>query len=168
MVFHPLTTATISLLLGNMKKYLTQEGLEKLKQELEYLKETKRKEIAERLEKCIAFGDLTENSEYQETKEEQAFVEGRILELEDLIGNAVITSQTRQRMYAQVGSTILVGTGWKKERFKIVGAEEADPLEGKISVDSPIGKAFLNQQKGAVVEVHTPQGNVQYKILKIE
>ena len=74
MVFHILTRTAISLLLGNMKKYLTREGLEKLKQELEYLRETKRKEIAERLEKCIAFGDLTENSEYQETKEEQAFI----------------------------------------------------------------------------------------------
>jgi len=167
-VFHILTRTFISLLLVNMEKYLTREGLEKLKQELEHLKETKRKEIAERLEKCIAFGDLTENSEYQETKEEQAFIEGRILELEELISNAVIAAKTRQKMYAQVGSTILVGTGWKKERFKIVGAEEADPLEGKISVDSPIGKAFLNQQKGAIVAVQTPQGTARYKILKIE
>ena len=99
MVFHILTRTFISLLLGNMEKYLTREGLEKLKQELEHLKETKRKEIAERLEKCIAFGDLTENSEYQETKEEQAFIEGRILELEELISNAVITSKSRQKMY---------------------------------------------------------------------
>ena len=139
-----------------------------MKKELEHLKETKRKEIAERLEKCIAFGDLSENSEYQETKEEQAFVEGRILELENLINNAVIVSETKQKIYAQIGSTILVGTGWKKERFKIVGAEEADPLEGKISIESPTGKAFLNHQKGEMVEVHTPEGTVQYKILKIE
>jgi len=152
-----------------MKKYLTKEGLGKLKQELDCLKEVKRKEIAERLEKCIAFGDLTENSEYQETKEEQAFVEGRILELENLINSAIVVdSETSQKVYAQVGSTILVGSGWKKEKFKIVGAEEANPLEGKISIESPIGRAFLNQQKGDVVEVHTPEGTVQYKILKIE
>lgn len=163
-----MTEVIFGLLLVNMNKYLTREGLEKLKKELEHLKETKRKEIAERLEKCIAFGDLTENAEYQETKEEQAFIEGRILDLENLIQNAVIASETKQRMYAQVGSTILVGTGWKKEKFKIVGAKEANPLEGKVSIESPIGKAFFHKQKGAIVAVHTPEGTVQYKILKIE
>ena len=163
-----MTRVIIRLSLGNMEKYLTREGMEKLKKELDHLKETKRKEIAERLEKCIAFGDLTENAEYQETKEEQAFVEGRILDLQNLIQNAVIASETKQKMYAQVGSTILVGNRWKKEKFKIVGAEESNPLEGKISIESPIGKAFLHQPKGAVVEVHTPEGAVQYKIFKIE
>lgn len=151
-----------------MKEYLTQEGLEKLKKELGYLKEVKRKEIAERLEKCLAFGDLAENAEYHETKEEQAFVEGRILELEELIRNAVIATEERDKMYAQVGSTVLVSAGLKKEEFKIVGAEEANPLEGKISVNSPLGQAFFKQPKGAVVEVKTPKGVTQYKILKIE
>lgn len=151
-----------------MEKYLTQEGLEKLSKELEHLKNVKRKEIAERLEKCLAFGDLTENAEYHETKEEQAFVEGRILELEELIRNAVVVSEKKDKMYAQVGSTVLVSSGAKKEEFQIVGAEEASPLEGKISIDSPLGKAFVNQPKGAVVEVNTPQGITQYKILKIE
>ncbi|MBI2626314.1 MAG: transcription elongation factor GreA [Candidatus Nealsonbacteria bacterium] len=151
-----------------MKKYLTQEGLEKLKKELEYLKDAKRKEIAERLEKCIAFGDLSENSEYHETKEEQAFIEGRILELEDLIHNAVVVAEGKDKMYAQVGSTVLVSSGSKKEEFKIVGIEEANPLAGKISINSPLGKAFLDQPKGAVVEVTTPKGITQYKILKIE
>lgn len=151
-----------------MKKYLTPEGLEKLKKELEYLKKEKRKEIAERLEKCLSFGDLAENSEYQETKEAQAFLEGRILELEDLIKNAVVVSEEKKSSFAQIGSTILVSAGFKKERFNIVGAEEASPLEGKISVDSPIGKAILNQPEGVVVEVNTPKGKVQYKILKIK
>jgi len=132
------------------------------------LKEVKRKEIAERLEKCIAFGDLTENAEYHETKEEQAFIEGRILELEELVRNAIVVSEEKDKMYAQVGSTVLVSTGPKKEEFKIVGVEEANPLEGKISINSPLGKAFLNQPKGAVVEVRTPKGITQYKILKIE
>lgn len=151
-----------------MQEYLTREGLEKLKKELGYLKDIKRKEIAERLEKCLAFGDLTENAEYHETKEEQAFIEGRILELEELVRNAVVVSEEKDKMYAQVGSTVLVSAGPKKEEFKIVGAEEADPLAGKISVNSPLGKAFMNQPKGAVIEVKTPKGITQYKILKIE
>lgn len=151
-----------------MKKYLTHDGLEKLKNELGYLKNVKRKEIAGRLEKCIAFGDLTENSEYHETKEEQAFIEGRILELEDLVHNAVVVSEEKNKMYAQVGSTVLVSKGSKKEQFTIVGIEEANPLQGKISINSPLGTAFLNQSKGAVVEVKTPKGITQYKILKIE
>lgn len=151
-----------------MQEYLTREGLEKLKKELNYLKENKRKEIAERLEKCLAFGDLTENAEYHETKEEQAFIEGRILELEELVRNAVVVTEEKDKMYAQVGSTVLVASGLKREEFKLVGAEEANPLEGKISINSPLGKAFFNQSKGAVVEVKTPKGIAQYKILKIE
>jgi len=96
-------------------KYLTKEGLEKLKKELEILKGAKRQEIAERLEKCLAFGDLTENAEYHETKEEQAFIEGRILELEELIRNAtVVSKETDNKAYAQIGSTVLVSLGVKK------------------------------------------------------
>lgn len=151
-----------------MEEYLTREGLEKLKNELKYLKEIKRKEIAERLEKSLAFGDLTENAEYHETKEEQAFIEGRILELEQLVRNAVVVSEEKDKMYVQVGSTVLVSAGSVKEEFKIVGVEEANPLEGKISINSPLGKAFLNQPKGVVVGVKTPKGITQYKILKIE
>ena len=150
-----------------MEKYLTPDGLEKLKKELTELKTVKRQEIAERLEKSIAYGDLTENSEYHETKEAQGFLEGRILELEDLMNNATVVEE-RQSGLAQIGSTILVEVGSDKEKFKIVGAEEANPLEGKISINSPLGKAFLNQPKGAVVEVRTPKGITQYKILKIE
>ena len=141
-------------------KYLTKEGLEKLKKELEILKGAKRQEIAERLEKCLAFGDLAENSEYHETKEEQAFIEGRILELEELIRNATVVSgeESDNKMFAQVGSTVLVSFGSKKEEFRLVGIEEADPVAGKISISSPLGKAFFNQPKGAVIEVQTPKG----------
>jgi len=163
-----LTRFSVPLLWPNMEKYLTPEGLEKLKKELDYLRIVKRKEIAVRLEKCIAYGDLAENSEYHETKEAQGFLEGRILELEDLVSNAVVVHSEKQHSLAQIGSTILVKTGSEKERFKIVGAEEANPLTGKISVDSPLGKAMLNQMKGIVVQVETPQGKIQYKILKIE
>ena len=150
-----------------MEKYLTLEGLEKLKKELIYLKTIKRREIAERLEKCISYGDLTENAEYHETKEAQGFLEGRILELEDLLYNAVVVEE-RQKGIAQIGSTVLVKVGSEKEKFKIVGAEEASPLEGKISIDSPLGKAIINQTKGAVVQVAAPDGKITYKILKIE
>lgn len=151
-----------------MEKYITAEGLEKLKKELIFLKETKRKEIAERLEKCLAFGDLTENSEYHETKEAQGFVEGRILELEDIIKNAVIVSEESKNKFAQVGSTVLVKAGDATQEFKIVGVEEANPLQGKISIDSPLGKALVNQPKGVMVEINTPSGKVHYKIVKIE
>ena len=163
-----LTRFFVPLLWPNMEKYLTPEGLGKLKKELEYLKTVKRKEIAERLEKAIAYGDLTENAEYQETKEAQGFLEGRILELEDLINNAVLVLVEKKKGLAQIGSTILVKAGSAKERFKIVGAEEASPLEGKVSADSPLGKALLDKTKGAIIEVATPEGKLQYKILKIE
>ena len=152
-----------------MEKYLTVEGLGKLKKELAYLKDIKRREIAEKLERCIDFGDLSENAEYHETKEAQGFLEGRILELEDIIQNAVIVPLVEKKNgLAQIGSTILVKAGQEKEIFKIVGAEEANPLEGKISVNSPLGEALLNKTKGAIIEVNTPEGQVRYKILKTE
>lgn len=150
-----------------MEKYLTPEGLEKLKKELVYLREMKRKEIAERLEEAISFGDLAENSEYQEAKEAQAFLEGRILELENLIRNAIIIPEEEKSGFVKIGSTILVKNGFKKEKFKIVGAEEANSLEGRISADSPLGKAILDKERGAIVEVNAPQGKIQYKILRI-
>src|SRR3989344_5502255 len=107
-------------------KSLTREGLEKLKEELEHLKDVKRREIAERLEKCLAFGDLSENAEYHETKEEQAFMEGRILELEETIRDAVIFSGDKQQKdFAQIGSTVLVSIGAKKEKFKLLKAKPA-------------------------------------------
>ena len=150
------------------QNYITKEGLEKLKEELKFLQRTKRKEISERLQKCLAFGDLTENAEYHETKEEQDFMEGRVLELEEAIRNAVTVSGEKNKDWVQVGSTILVSLGSQKEKFKIVGAEEAHPLEGKISANSPLGKAALNKRSGEVVLVQTPQGKLEYKILKIE
>lgn len=151
-----------------MEKYITAAGLEKLKKELEYLKTVKRREIAERLEKSISFGDLTENSEYHETKEAQGFIEGRISEIENIITDAVIVPDEKRNKFAQIGSTVLVKAGADTETFKIVGAEEANPFEGKISVDSPLGKALLHQPKGVVVEIAAPSGKLHYKIVKIE
>lgn len=150
-----------------MPKYLSPEGLEKLKKELHFLKTVKRKETAEKLKKCAAYGDLSENSEYLEARESQAFLEGRILELEELIKNAEVVLKKAQTDWVQLGSVVLVSSQGKKEEFEIVGAEEASPIEKKISIDSPLGKTFLNKPKGAIVTVSTPQGEVKYKILKI-
>jgi len=155
-----------------MVEYMSSEGLEKLKKELDYLKNTKRKEIVESLQKAIDFGDLSENAEYLEAKETQSFVEGRILELEALLKEAVIVSKKRQGDSAQIGSTVLVSLDSPQksdnEKFEIVGAEEANPLEGKISADSPFGKAVLSKRKGNIIQVETPRGRVYYKILEIE
>ncbi|MFH1656978.1 MAG: transcription elongation factor GreA [bacterium] len=154
-----------------MEKYLTPEGLKKLKEELAHLKTTKRKEIADSLEKAIAFGDLSENAEYSEAKDVQAFVEGRILELEMLFKDAKVVSANPKKGFVQVGSIILASasaTPQETEEFKIVGAEEAAPLEGKVSINSPLGKAFLNKPKGAIVEVETPGGKIKYKIMEIK
>ena len=155
-----------------MTKYITKEGLEKLKQELDYLKTTKRKEIAERLKQAIAFGDLSENAAYHEAKEAQAFMEGRILELEEIVRNAVIISNGKNKDAVNIGSTValeMVACD-KKEKFKftIVGMQEANPSEGKISNESPLGKTLLGRKNGETVEVETPTGKIKYKILKIE
>jgi len=152
-----------------MKKYLTPEGLEKLKKELNYLKESKRKEIAERLKHTVSFGDLSENAAYQEAKEAQAFLEGRILELEEIIRSAKV-SKNKKNGQVEVGSQVLIRSNYDKQmlKFKIVGAPEANPLEGKISYESPLGKALFGKHKGAVIKVKTPEGKIQYQILEIE
>lgn len=162
-----------------MTEYISPEGLEKLKKELDYLKNIKRKEMAQRLQDCISCGDLSENSDYQDAKESQGFLEGRILELEELIRSAVVVSKAERKGIAQVGSVVLVSSCEKfsllqtlraknKERFKLVGVEEANPLEGKISIESPLGKAMLNCSENNIVEVEAPNGKIYYKILKIE
>ena len=158
-----------------MKKYLTKESLEKFRKELEYLKTEKRKEIGEKLKVAISFGDLSENAAYQQAKEDQSFLEGRILELEQLIKNAEIVEKKHHTGWVQVGSIVYLHNLAEKkkffkkpEKFEIVGAAEADPLAGKISVESPIGKALLNKPKGAIVDIETPQGKIRYKIVKIK
>ena len=152
-----------------MSKYLTPEGLEKIKKELDYLKNVKRKEIAQRLKRTASMGDLSENAAYHEAKEAQGFLEGRILELERLIKEAKVVKKNDRTGWVQIGSTVLLNSDDnKKEKFKIVGTVEADPLNGKISMDSPLGKALLDKPKGAVVTVKTPNGKIKYKIIKIE
>lgn len=152
---------------------LTKEGLEKLKEELNYLKEVKRKEVAERLKEAISYGDLSENAEYEESKNEQAFVEGRILELEEKIKYVkIIDEKGKKGASVQLGSKVAVQNLSSKtkmeEEFTIVGSTEADPINHKISNVSPVGKAILDHSAGDIVKVVTPAGMMEYKILKVK
>lgn len=149
-----------------MSEYLSAEGLEKVKKELHELKTTKRQEIAERLEHAKSLGDLSENAEYQETKEEQSLVEQKIVELEDIIRDAVLIKGHRTDMVA-IGSTVRVSSDKGEDTYTIVGSEEASPSEGKISNESPMGKAFLGKKVGESVEVKVPAGVTVYKIVEI-
>jgi transcription elongation factor GreA len=150
------------------KQYVTKERLEEFKAELEQLKSTKRQEVANRLKQAKEYGDLSENSEYAEAREEQANVETRISELEDLLKNAVLITMSEGGETVQVGSTIIVKKGDKSFTYTIVGSYEAKPEEGKISDESPLGKAFLKCKAGESVTVTTPAGAMAYEIVKIE
>lgn len=155
---------------------ITKEGLKKIKDELDYLKTTKREEIAARLKEAISYGDLSENAEYEEAKNEQAFIEGRILELEKQIKNAkIITDGTTQKASTKgkvidIGSTVTVRNKTdddEPETYTIVGSMEADPVEHKISNESPIGRGLLGREKGDVIEIVAPAGKFKYEILKV-
>lgn len=151
------------------KEYLTKERLEEFKQELEVLKNEKRNEVAQRLKQAKEYGDLSENSEYAEAREEQANVENRIFELEELMKNAItIEKSTDHSDTVQVGSTVTIKKGAKVSTYTIVGMYEAKPEEGRISDDSPLGKAFLNRKAGDVIDVTTPVGVAKYEIVKVE
>jgi len=150
-----------------MVRYLNRESLEKLKKELNYLKTVKRREVAKQLGQAAGFGDLTENAAYQEARESKELLERRILELEKKIEEAVIVKKSQKSNQVRLSSTVLVESPQKRIEFKIVDPEEADPLRGKISYDSPLGKNLLNKTKGSVVEVKTPGGKVKYKIIQI-
>ena len=152
------------------QNYLTSEGAIRLKAELEQLKGPERKLLAKRLRDAIQMGDLSENADYHKAKEDQAFLEGRIQELEVLLQNAVIvdTSQVEGDT-AQIGTTVTVQEqDFPLERYYLVGAKEADPRSGRISNESPVGNALLGKKAGDVVVVQTPNGSVKLKILKIE
>jgi transcription elongation factor GreA len=150
------------------KQYLTKERLEEFKVELEELKNKKRLEIAQRLKQAKEYGDLSENSEYSEAREEQANVEGRIFELEELIKEAVTIKTGEGGDTVGVGSMVTVKKGDKTSKYTIVGSYEAKPEEGRISDESPLGKAFMKKKVGDVVKIATPGGSVSYEVLKIE
>ena len=149
--------------------FVTEEGLQKLKDELEYLKVVKRKEVAEALKQAKAFGDLSENSEYDEAKNEQAEVERHIAEIEDILENIEIIKSTGKKNSVQVGSTVKVYDVEFDEEvtYTIVGSTESDPLENKISDDSPIGKALLGTKPEDEVQAETPGGTLKMKVLEI-
>lgn len=149
-------------------QYLTALRLKELKEELNHLKTSKRKEVAARIEAAKALGDLSENAEYADAKEEQSWVEGRILELQDLIQNAQIIKTDVKTGYVNVGSTIRVNNGSKEKFFQIVGSNEADPAAGKISNESPLGQAFLGKRVGNKVEINVPAGKMIYTVLEIK
>jgi transcription elongation factor GreA len=152
------------------KHYMTEEGKRKLEDELEFLKTERRKEVVERIKIARSFGDLSENSEYDSAKEEQAFVEGRIIQLEKMIRNAVMIEE-------EAGSSHVVSLGKRvkfvelpdgdEEEYTIVGSAESDPAEGKISNDSPMAKSILGRSVGDKVTVQTPAGDMSIEILEI-
>ncbi len=150
------------------EEYLTKKGLEKLKQELEYRKNEKRNEIRQRIEEAIKLGDLSENAEYHEAKDDQGFNEARIRELVEIIKKSIVINNNRDKSTISIGDTIKTGYDGKEKEFTIVGPSESDPLQGLISNESPIGKAFIGHKKGDVVEVETPSGIIKYKILSID
>lgn len=150
---------------------MTEEGKAKLEQELEYLKTVKRKEVVERIKIARSFGDLSENSEYDSAKEEQAFVEGRITTLENMIRNAkIIVEDESASNIVSLGKTVtfIELPDGEEETYTIVGSAEADPFEGKISNDSPIAKSLLGRETGEEVIVQTPAGEMSVKITSIK
>lgn len=147
---------------------ITQEGYDKLKNELEELKTVKRREIADRIQKAKDMGDLNENAEYSEAKDAQAFNEGRIGELTQMIKNLTIVASQKCCGTIGMGTKVTAKVNGKEKEYVIVSFNEADPLDGKISNESPLGTAFLNRKKGDVIKVNTPKGEMEYTILKVE
>lgn len=150
--------------------FLTREGFQKLQDELDTLRTTKREEIAIRLHEAIEGGELLDNAELEAAKNEQAFVEGRIKELEVLLATARVVDEVAAKVETiQVGSRVLIQVEGRKEKeeYTMVGAAEADPLHGKISNESPIGKALMNKKEGDKVQVETPAGTLVIKVIKL-
>lgn len=149
---------------------MTQEGLNKLEQELQMLKTVKRKEVAERIKQAIEFGDISENSEYEDAKNEQAFIEGRIITLEKMLRNVkVIEPSDNESGIVHIGSKVTLQdleTG-DELVYTLVGSAEADPLNNKISNVSPVGKAIIGRKVGEIIDVMAPAGSVKYKIMAV-
>ncbi|MBP9749007.1 transcription elongation factor GreA [Patescibacteria group bacterium] len=146
--------------------YITKDGLVKIQEELRLLKTEKKREVAERIERAKELGDLSENAEYADAKDEMAFVEGRILELADYINRAVVIVPSSGAM-VQVGSTVVLKNGKVEKIYTIVGANEADPLAGRISNETPLAQALLGKNVGDTVEFTVPSGKVQYTIKEV-
>ncbi|WP_291571056.1 transcription elongation factor GreA [Clostridium sp. UBA4548] len=158
--------------MSDSKKYImTYEGIKKLEDELEYLKTVKRKEITEKIKVALGYGDLSENSEYDEAKNEQAFVEGRIIQLENMLRNASVVDESEiEKDVVSIGAVARVKDYEfdEIEEYHIVGSAEADPMENKISNESPVGKALIGKKVGDIVEVIVPDGINKYEVLEIK
>ncbi len=147
--------------------YLTKEGHHKLQEELSTLVHVRRKELASRIQEAKELGDLSENAEYQEAKNEQGFNEGRIEELENILKHAVIIDGSHSGGLIQVGSSLEATSNGKSLKLHIIGSNEADPLTGKISNESPLGQALLGRKVGESVSIPTPKGQIEYTVTKI-
>lgn len=156
--------------MDNKQVKLTEDGLKQLEEELEYLKTKKRKEVSEKIKVALGFGDLSENSEYDEAKNEQAQVEVRIVSVENMLKNAIVIDESeRDTSKVELGATVTIHDIEFDEdiTYKIVGSTEADPDEGRLSDESPLGKSLMGKAEGEMIDVDAPAGVIQYKILKI-
>ncbi len=156
---------------SNEEILLTEDGYEELKEELKHLKEVKRKEVAEKIKIARDYGDISENAEYDEAKNEQAFVEGRIKKLENMLDNAKVVKKDEINNHTvNLGNTVELKQLDSEEvyTYTLVGSAQADPLNNKISNESPIGSAVIDKKIGEEVQVETPNGKVEYKILSID
>jgi transcription elongation factor GreA len=152
---------------NNKPTYLSKDGLEKLRSELDEMVSVKRPEVANRIHDAKEHGDLSENAEYEDAKNEQAFVEGRIQTLEAMIKNATLIDEHTSTDHVQIGSTVKVDGEDGAETFMIVGSAEAKPAAGRISNESPVGRALLGKKKGEKVVVKVPAGDFAYTIVEI-
>jgi transcription elongation factor GreA len=152
---------------NNKPTYISRDGLDKLRHELEEMVSVRRPEIAQRIHDAKEHGDLTENAEYEDAKNEQAFVEGRIQMVEALIKNATLIDEHHSKDHVQIGSTVKLDGPDGAQTFTIVGSTEAKPTEGRISNESPVGRALLGKKKGENVTVQVPAGDIDYKIVAI-
>ena len=153
--------------MNNKPTYISRDGLEKLRAELEEMVNVRRAEVANRIAEAKEHGDISENAEYEDAKNEQAFIEGRIQTLSSLIKNAMIIDEEHSTTHVQVGATVELDGARGRERYTIVGSTEASPAEGRISNESPVGRALLGKRKGDKVTVSVPAGDLVYTIVAI-
>jgi transcription elongation factor GreA len=155
--------------MNNLEKpqYVSAEGLKKLQAELEDLRTSKRAEVAERIHAAMEFGDYSENSELEQAKNDQAFLEGRIMTLEQTIKNAQLIDEKSKHDLVEVGSHVTVEADGRKEKYVIVGSAEASPAEGKISNESPVGRALMGHRAGETVRMSVPAGMIEMKIVAV-
>jgi transcription elongation factor GreA len=152
---------------NNKPAYISRDGLEKLRLELDEMVNVRRAEVASRISEAKEHGDITENAEYEDAKNEQAFIEGRIQSLSALIKNAVIIDEKTSKTHVQIGSTVELEGAQGRESYTIVGSAEASPSQGRISNESPVGRALLGKKKGDKVTVSVPAGDMVYKVVGI-